>query len=172
MPVKGTVVVLQGCIRDKALAYVLREAASGPEVLVFEHEGRPQAGMQVPAGTVDAGETPMQAAVRELAEESGLTVGGRPTEVGTFDHFHPQKQEWHRRHVFRFEAPEGLPAGWTHVVSGEGKDRGRRFRYFWCDARVAETTLAGAQGAYLRAALDRPDADTGRITSRLDGLAR
>ncbi len=40
-------------------------------VLVFDH---PLAGTQFPAGTVDLGESPESAAVRELAEETGIDV--------------------------------------------------------------------------------------------------
>ena len=42
------------------------------ELLVFEHTG---GGVQVPAGTVEPGEDIAIAAVRELAEETGMVVG-------------------------------------------------------------------------------------------------
>lgn len=42
------------------------------ELLVFEHTG---GGVQVPAGTVEPGEDITAAAVRELAEETGMVVG-------------------------------------------------------------------------------------------------
>lgn len=147
---------LQQWVKDKALAYVIREAPAGPQVLVFEQEARPEQGIQVPAGTVDAGETAEAACVRELDEEAGILTNGRARMVGVFAYFHPQKRERHRRHVFRFDAPDGLPPAWTHVVSGTGNDRGRRLRYFWCDAAVAESTLAASQGAYLPAAVGAP----------------
>jgi hypothetical protein len=38
----------------KVLAYITRN--SSREVLVFDHRDKPQAGVQVPAGTVDEGE--------------------------------------------------------------------------------------------------------------------
>lgn len=54
---------------NKVTAFILRQRTSGPEVLLFEH---PSAGIQVPAGTVEEGEEPQSAALREGREESGL----------------------------------------------------------------------------------------------------
>lgn len=55
---------------DKVTAFITRNAAGGQELLLFQH---PYAGCQIPAGTVEAGETPEQAALREAAEETGLS---------------------------------------------------------------------------------------------------
>ena len=59
-------------VRPKVLAYVVRPGETGPELLVFDHVGIPEAGTQVPAGTVDPGERPEQALVREVLEETGV----------------------------------------------------------------------------------------------------
>lgn len=56
---------------DKVSAFITREGAAGRELLVFRHDN-PAAGVQVPAGTVDPGEPPDQAVLREAWEESGL----------------------------------------------------------------------------------------------------
>lgn len=55
---------------DKVTAFITRPSQRGTELLLFEH---PNAGNQIPAGTVEAGETPEQAVVREATEETGLT---------------------------------------------------------------------------------------------------
>lgn len=56
---------------EKVTACVLRIGESGQELLVFKH---PTAGFQLPAGTVEKGETPEFAVVREVWEETGLSA--------------------------------------------------------------------------------------------------
>jgi len=54
--------------------------------LVLVRQARPGAGapvLELPAGTLEPGETPLAAADRELAEECGLAVSGW-TEIGSF----------------------------------------------------------------------------------------
>lgn len=53
----------------KVAIFVTRDAPAGPELLIFWHAG---SGVQIPAGTVEEGETFLAAACREAAEESGL----------------------------------------------------------------------------------------------------
>jgi 8-oxo-dGTP pyrophosphatase MutT (NUDIX family) len=53
----------------KVTAFVTREKEHGRELLVFRH---PTAGVQLPAGTIEPGETPEQAVLRELGEETGI----------------------------------------------------------------------------------------------------
>lgn len=54
----------------KVVCYVVHDA----HLLVITHDTIPLTitGVQVPAGSLEAGETPQQAAVRELGEETGL----------------------------------------------------------------------------------------------------
>lgn len=58
-------------IVEKVTVFITRPAPDGHHLLLFEH---PNAGIQIPAGTVEFGETPEAAAVREAAEETGLTA--------------------------------------------------------------------------------------------------
>lgn len=52
---------------DKVTSFVLRRNRT--ELLLFEHEDRT---IQLPAGTVEEGEPPMEAGLREVSEETGL----------------------------------------------------------------------------------------------------
>lgn len=109
--------------REKALVYLTRDPA---EVLVLEHsEEFPSAGVQVPAGGVDPGEQPAQAAVRELAEETGLTIDSEPVYL--------ESRIWHAdvpsrvRHYFWMVAPHTTATRWSHVVSAGEDDEGMLF---------------------------------------------
>lgn len=53
---------------EKVTAFITRERQGRKELLVFEHA---QSGVQVPAGTVEAGEEPAEAITREVWEETG-----------------------------------------------------------------------------------------------------
>ena len=54
---------------DKVTAFVTRRGPSSLELLLFRH---PNAGIQIPGGTVEEGEAPEKAALREVREETGL----------------------------------------------------------------------------------------------------
>ncbi len=52
----------------KAMAYITR----GNELLIFRQPDSPEAGLQVPGGTIEDGESPEAAVMREAFEETGL----------------------------------------------------------------------------------------------------
>lgn len=60
--------VLPPGVVGKATALITR--AAGRELLVFRH---PTAGIQLPGGTMEDGETPQMTVLREVREETGLT---------------------------------------------------------------------------------------------------
>ncbi|WP_240203208.1 NUDIX domain-containing protein [Streptomyces actuosus] len=57
--------------RVRVAVCVTRTAPCGTELLVFEHRDHADAGVQVPAGGVEAGELLGRAALREVEEETG-----------------------------------------------------------------------------------------------------
>jgi 8-oxo-dGTP pyrophosphatase MutT (NUDIX family) len=58
-------------VLEKVTVFVTRGPASRRELLLFEH---PNAGIQIPAGTVDLDEEPIDAALREAIEETGIGI--------------------------------------------------------------------------------------------------
>ena len=121
----------------KAYGFVLREGADGRELLVFEHAGAPEAGLQVPGGTVEDGETPVQAVAREVLEESALPLGGWRL-AATFE---ADGQPWY---CFTTTPAMPLPDTWRCEPLGPERAQGLRFEYRWTLLEGGET-LAGAQ---------------------------
>jgi 8-oxo-dGTP pyrophosphatase MutT (NUDIX family) len=104
----------------RVVAYVVRDGS----LLVFDHRDIPEAGTQVPAGTVEDGEDLADAVVREVLEECGVraTVA---RELGTTDAIAPRGDP--RRNYF-FELTTDDPRDeWEHVVVGGGGDDGLVF---------------------------------------------
>jgi len=131
-------------MKHKVLAYITRQRNRQPQLLVFTHRDFPEAGIQVPAGTVDSGEAIEAALLREIREESGLADVQLVRKLAK-----QAKPQWGQtRHVFQIAAPDDLPDRWTHTVRGRGEDTGLAFEYRWADLD-AGVELAGEQGQWL-----------------------
>jgi 8-oxo-dGTP pyrophosphatase MutT (NUDIX family) len=113
---------------QKACAYLTRPAG---ELLVFEsveHDG-----LQVPKGTVEDGEGPRAAVLREIAEESGLGAVTDARHVATdvwWRRRSPPKR--YVRHFFHARVHEPRDS-FTHVVADGGAEHGLAFEYSWVD---------------------------------------
>ncbi|MDB5045026.1 MAG: hydrolase [Deinococcus sp.] len=111
-------------LREKVLCFV----QDSLKMLVFDHADVPDAGVQVPAGGVEAGETPAEAAVRELREESGLTLS-HPHFLAAY-RWEAQTPERFTRQVcyaFAFAAPADMSPNWIQHADGH------RFAFRWAD---------------------------------------
>src|SRR5450759_4259890 len=60
-------------IRPRVAAYVVRRLGDGIELLVFDLEGLPEMGTQVPAGGIRSTESRKEAALREVKEAVSYT---------------------------------------------------------------------------------------------------
>ncbi|HET7046451.1 MAG TPA: NUDIX domain-containing protein [Gaiellaceae bacterium] len=109
--------------RQRVAVYVEGEGG----LLVFDHRDHPEAGTQIPAGGVRDGETLVDAARREVHEETGVWTLAEPVALGTHEHVDGLGRPA-TTHYFRIEAPPDHPASWEHLVEGDGDDAGLVFR--------------------------------------------
>ena len=127
----------------KATAVVLRGPADAREVLVFEHPLEGGGSMtQLPAGTVEPGESPEAGVVRELWEETGVEAAG-PRLAATLEEVVEGQQR--RRWVFIVDAPDGLEEEWSYRC-----DCGAQTRCYWLPLGLAQ--IHEAQQPWLEAA--------------------
>lgn len=135
-------------MKHKVLAYIIRKHSEQPELLVFDHKHFPEAGVQVPAGTVEPNEPLVAALFREIEEESGIL----PHKLQLVDKvaIYEIPEQDIVRHIYMLFPTEELPDTWSHCVGGDGKDNGLIFDYWWS---TLDIILAGGQGEWLSAAI-------------------
>ncbi|MFG3437787.1 NUDIX domain-containing protein [Nonomuraea sp. NPDC047897] len=113
-----------------------------------------EVGIQVPAGTVQAGEDPACAAVREAREETGLSALTVIRKLGVADYdITPYRPEVQRRHFFRLELHQATPERWTSQENHHGNAEPIRFECFWIPLAHGHVLQSG-QGALLARLLD------------------
>ncbi|MCE9634819.1 MAG: NUDIX domain-containing protein [Planctomycetes bacterium] len=121
-------------IVHKAVACVVRDFAGRRELLVFDH---PLAGTQIPKGTMEAGEGVVEAALRELHEESGIASATPVSVIGTWIRrigagpHEDGPDEMHHWHLVLIRPDSELPDAWSHVAHGSPEEDGLVFRYRW-----------------------------------------
>jgi 8-oxo-dGTP pyrophosphatase MutT (NUDIX family) len=104
-------------------------------LLVFFHPG--DGNMQLPKGTVEAGESPEDAVRRELLEESGIRYTGPLEPLGTLERECPAGVEGNKSshpqlwHLFLMRAQSDLPEIFSHVAEGSPEEDGLVFEFRW-----------------------------------------
>ena len=91
------------------------------EILAFQH---PIAGHQLVKGTIELGEPPEKTALRELAEEAGISGAKIVSNMGLWDSGY-QNQVWSFHLCI---TNQETPDKWTHHTSDDG---GHDFNFFW-----------------------------------------
>ena len=129
---------------EKVVVYITRN----DELLVFRHKDYPNAGIQVPSGTVQDGETPIQAAFREVFEETCLKNLNFKSYLGDdlFDSTSIGNDKLYHRHFFHLECHDA-PLEWTHFEKNpsEGPKEPICFEFYWANLNNMPN-LAGEQG--------------------------
>lgn len=115
----------------KVFAYITHQN----KLLLFRHSDFPEAGIQVPAGTVKPGEDLETAVLREAQEETGL--------IGLTLHAYLGEQvrgmedvgrhEIHHRHFYYLLCTVNPPDQWQHDEDdpSDGSSSPIRFEFFW-----------------------------------------
>jgi len=100
---------------EKVTAFVIRCPATNPELLLLEH---PYAGMQIPAGTVEADESPAQAVLREVAEETGLTDVAIRAYLGAAEESFAPETRFVLRRAHIYARPDATSFDWAYLRRG------------------------------------------------------
>ena len=101
------------------------------QLLIFAHRDFPDAGLQVPGGTLDTGELPVVGVIREVFEETGLKNFSKVQKLGEQWILINDKKEIHHRHFFFLEYDKSSPNAFQHIVSAGELDQGLVFQYSW-----------------------------------------
>ncbi len=134
---------------DKVLCYVVRDG----RLLVLRHAdySYERVGIQVPGGSIRPGETPEEAALREVREETGLQRFAIVRKLGESSYdISPYRFEVQRRHVFHLELAEPTPERWGSRELHDGRLPPTNFECFWIPLEDAHVLQAG-QGALIGA---------------------
>ena len=119
-------------IKDKVFAYITNRN----RLLVFIHPFAPEAGIQVPAGTIKSNERPEAAVLREAFEETGLPdlvlvsfLGEHERDMSDFG-----RDEIHHRYFYHLRCEGNPPATWRHEER-DSPDNPKEvpiiFEFFW-----------------------------------------
>jgi len=126
---------------DKVYAYITR----ADKLLVFKHVDFTEAGVQVPGGTMEAGETPVMAVMREVFEETGLQGLVLKKYLGEDEYWdssvHPSVSiSCHFFHIF---STQDVPDTWQHYEQhpSDGSPAPILFEFYWLPFAEADGIL-------------------------------
>ncbi len=120
-------------LKRKVLAYITQGEDAEREILVFEHKDNPDAGLQVPGGTIEEDEFLIDALYREIEEETGikredLELRGK---VSKTNYYPENRNIVYERNIFHLTFIGKEQASWEHRVEGGGLDDGLTFCHRW-----------------------------------------
>ena len=143
-------------VKNKAFAYITNRN----RLLVFIHPFAPEAGIQVPKGTIKANERPEIAVLREAFEETGLSnlivdcfLGEDERDMSDFG-----KDEIHHRYFYHLRCEEDPPNNWRHEERDSPDDPKPipiMFEFFWAPLPEGVPSLIADHGKMIPQLLQR-----------------
>lgn len=143
-------------VKHKVFAYITH----GNRLLVFRHLYAPEAGIQVPAGTVETHESSEDAVLREAFEETGLSdltldcyLGEQKRDMSDFG-----QDEMHHRCFYHLRYDGHSAATWRHKESDPYEDLAVVpiiFEFFWARLPYDVPPLIADHGIMLPQLLKR-----------------
>ena len=137
--------------RQKVYTYITRDS----HLLLFTHPNSPEAGIQVPGGTVELDERVEDAALREAIEETGLAglrlssfLGEMRRDMSDFG-----RDEIHHRYFFHVWCDENPPRSWRHGEFTPSESSAQLdpipFDFYWHNLIVGIPALIADQDAFI-----------------------
>jgi 8-oxo-dGTP pyrophosphatase MutT (NUDIX family) len=134
---------------EKVYAYITYK----DKLLVFKHTQYPEAGIQVPGGTVEDDESPESAVIREVREETGLDKLEILSYLGMqlYDLSKIGETELQHRHFFHLTYTGPNIDVWRHTerTPSDGHPHPIEFEFYWVTMSEETPELAGEQGVML-----------------------
>ncbi|MFB4213167.1 NUDIX domain-containing protein [Shouchella sp. JSM 1781072] len=131
---------------EKVYAYVTRDQDGVKQVLVFRHSN-PEAGVQVPKGTVERNEKLDDAIKREVTEETGLRHFKSVKRIAE-DEWENEDGHVQRRIFYHVHVDQPLRDEWSYAPTGGGAEDQVCFHYYWIDPYDSNDLIRG-HGDYL-----------------------
>jgi 8-oxo-dGTP pyrophosphatase MutT (NUDIX family) len=136
-------------VKRKVYTYITR----GAELVVFRHTQHPEAGIQVPGGSLEPDEEPEVGALREAHEETGLEGLARAGFLGEFEFdLRPRGiNQLHRRFFFHLRYEGETPERWLHyeLTPSDGSPGPVEFELYWVRMPGEVPELMGGMGQAL-----------------------
>jgi len=126
---------------QKVYAYITR----AEQLLVFSHVDFPEAGIQIPGGTLEPGELPETGVLREAFEETGLGELHLNAYLGCYElQVTEHNLEKHQqRHFYHLQCTEDVSENWQHheIYPSDGSQAPIMFDFYWLPAAEAGEVL-------------------------------